>query len=229
MKPTLKLCSSHSVTGISKTPDLVTSLEPVPLFGRARGTTRESLIEGAKQKHTQREGLYDLRIRCRGVSQAGLSTLRGPQKHQYFDEKSVKVSTLKNKKAFQSKPTIRRCMGDKENKFEQMWGQGWSGVGGGYPCEQLQRVPMWMGRAGARAEVLQWTNVNRSESWSQLETLSSRKLHVGRLNMVTHVVVDIEGDGCDGLVEHVGLVVSVKRSLRGGDPGEESRIQGDDL
>ena len=30
------------------------------------GTTRESLIEGAKQKHTQREGLYDLRIRCRG-------------------------------------------------------------------------------------------------------------------------------------------------------------------
>ena len=30
-------------------------------------TTRESLIEGAKQKHTQREGLYALRIRCRGV------------------------------------------------------------------------------------------------------------------------------------------------------------------
>ena len=29
--------------------------------GRARGTTRESWIEGAKQKHTQREGLYDLR------------------------------------------------------------------------------------------------------------------------------------------------------------------------
>ena len=67
MKPTLKLCSSHSATGISKTPDLVTSLEPVPLLFRARGTTRESLIEGAKQKHTQREGLYDLRIRCRGV------------------------------------------------------------------------------------------------------------------------------------------------------------------
>ena len=43
------------------------SLEPVPLLFRARGTTRESLIEGAKQKHTQREGLYDLRIRCRGV------------------------------------------------------------------------------------------------------------------------------------------------------------------
>ena len=34
---------------------------------RARGTTRETLIEGAKQKHTQREGLYDLRIRCGGV------------------------------------------------------------------------------------------------------------------------------------------------------------------
>ena len=45
------------------------SLEPVPLLFRARGTTRESLIEGAKQKHTQREGLYDLRIRCRGVGQ----------------------------------------------------------------------------------------------------------------------------------------------------------------
>ena len=59
MKPTLKLCSSHSATGISKTPDLVMSLEPVPLLFRARGTTRESLIEGAK--HTQREGLYDLR------------------------------------------------------------------------------------------------------------------------------------------------------------------------
>ena len=69
MKPTLKLCSSHSATGISKTPDLVTSLEPVPLLFRARGTTRESLIEGAKQKHTQREGLYDLRIRRRGVGQ----------------------------------------------------------------------------------------------------------------------------------------------------------------
>ena len=69
MKPTLKLCSSHSTTGISKKPDLVTSLEPVPLLFRARGTTRERLIEGAKQKHTQREGLYDLRIRCRGVGQ----------------------------------------------------------------------------------------------------------------------------------------------------------------
>ena len=45
----------------------MTSLEPVPLLFRARGTTWESLIEGAKQKHTQREGLYDLRIRCRGV------------------------------------------------------------------------------------------------------------------------------------------------------------------
>ena len=33
----------------------------MPLLFRARGTTRESLIEGAKQKHTQREGLYDLR------------------------------------------------------------------------------------------------------------------------------------------------------------------------
>ena len=40
---------------------------------RSKGTTRESLIEGAKQKHTQREGLYDLRIRCRGVGQGGSS------------------------------------------------------------------------------------------------------------------------------------------------------------
>ena len=37
-----------------------------PVVQRARGTTRESLIEGAKQKHTQREGLYDLSIRSRG-------------------------------------------------------------------------------------------------------------------------------------------------------------------
>ena len=66
MKPTLKLCSSHSATGILKTLDLVTSLEPVPLLFGARGTTRESLIEGAKQKHTQREGLFDLSIRTRG-------------------------------------------------------------------------------------------------------------------------------------------------------------------
>ena len=54
------------MTGTSKTLDLVTSLEPVPLLFRARGTTRESLTEGAKQKHTQREGLYDLSIRSRG-------------------------------------------------------------------------------------------------------------------------------------------------------------------
>ena len=67
MKPTLELCSSHFVTGISKTPGLVTSLEPVPLLFQARGTTRESWKEGAK--HTQREGLYDLRIRSRGVGQ----------------------------------------------------------------------------------------------------------------------------------------------------------------
>ena len=40
----------------------MTSLEPVPLLFRARGTTRESWKEGAKHtKHTQREGLYDLR------------------------------------------------------------------------------------------------------------------------------------------------------------------------
>ena len=57
------------MTGISKTPDLVTSLEPVPPAVQSKGTTRESLIEGAKQKHTQREGLYDLGIRCRGVGQ----------------------------------------------------------------------------------------------------------------------------------------------------------------
>ena len=37
-----------------------------PVVQRARGTTRESLIEGAKQKHTQREGLYDLSLRSRG-------------------------------------------------------------------------------------------------------------------------------------------------------------------
>ena len=36
----------------------------------SKGTTRESWIEGAKHtKHTQREGLYDLRIRSRGVGQ----------------------------------------------------------------------------------------------------------------------------------------------------------------
>ena len=87
MKPTLKLCSSHSATGISKTPDLVTSLELVPLLFRARGTTRESLIEGAKQKHTQREGLYDLRIRCRGVGH-GDRTVDGAKeiKSEYFPE-----------------------------------------------------------------------------------------------------------------------------------------------
>ena len=42
------------------------SLELVPLLLRARGTTRESLIEGAKQKYTQREGLHDLSIRSGG-------------------------------------------------------------------------------------------------------------------------------------------------------------------
>ena len=44
-----------------------------PVVQRARGTTRESLIEGAKQKHTQREGLYDLRIRCRGAGHRPLT------------------------------------------------------------------------------------------------------------------------------------------------------------
>ena len=38
-----------------------------PLVPCKGGTTRESLIEGAKTKHTQREGLYALSIRCRGV------------------------------------------------------------------------------------------------------------------------------------------------------------------
>ena len=47
----------------------------MPLLFRARGTTRESLIKGAKQKHTQREGLYNLRIRCRGVGQYLLKSL----------------------------------------------------------------------------------------------------------------------------------------------------------
>ena len=89
MKPTLKLCSSHSVTGISKTPDLVTSLEPVPLLFRARGTTRESLIEGAKQKHTQREGLYDLRIRCRGVGQSQHAMLKGGVSQHALDKGGV--------------------------------------------------------------------------------------------------------------------------------------------
>ena len=46
------------------------SLEPVPLLFRARGTTRESLIEGAKQKHTQREGLYDLRCLELGLEES---------------------------------------------------------------------------------------------------------------------------------------------------------------
>ena len=40
-----------------------------PLVPCKGGTTWESLIEGAKTKHTQREGLYALSIRCRGVSQ----------------------------------------------------------------------------------------------------------------------------------------------------------------
>ena len=40
-----------------------------PLVPCKGGTTRESLIEGAKTKHTQREGLYALSIRCRGVGQ----------------------------------------------------------------------------------------------------------------------------------------------------------------
>ena len=40
-----------------------------PLVPCKGGTTRESLIEGAKTKHTHREGLYALRIRCRGVGQ----------------------------------------------------------------------------------------------------------------------------------------------------------------
>ena len=50
LKLTLELCSGHSATGISKTPDLVTSLEPVPrLYQLHRGgTTRESFEgEGA--------------------------------------------------------------------------------------------------------------------------------------------------------------------------------------
>ena len=75
MKPTLKLCLSHSVTGISKTPDLVTSLEPVPLLFQARGTTRGSWIEGAKQKHTQREGLYDLRRPELGLEESVMTHL----------------------------------------------------------------------------------------------------------------------------------------------------------
>ena len=40
-----------------------------PLVPCKGGTTRESLIEGAKTKHTQREGLYALSIRCGGVGQ----------------------------------------------------------------------------------------------------------------------------------------------------------------
>ena len=48
----------------------MTSLEPVPLLFRARGTTLESLIEGAKQKHTQREGLYALRRPELGVEES---------------------------------------------------------------------------------------------------------------------------------------------------------------
>ena len=47
LKLTLELCSSLSATGISKTLDLVTSLEPVPRLYRYTqgGTTRESLEE----------------------------------------------------------------------------------------------------------------------------------------------------------------------------------------
>ena len=75
----------------------MTSLEPVPLLFRARGTTRESLIEGAKQKHTQREGLYDLSIRSRGGG--------GHSQHLQFrdklSEKSEKINSDENTYIFE--------------------------------------------------------------------------------------------------------------------------------
>ena len=67
MKPTLKLCSSHSVAGISRTPGLVTSLELVPPLVQSKGDHSGEFDGRCKTKHTQREGLYVLRIRCRGV------------------------------------------------------------------------------------------------------------------------------------------------------------------
>ena len=120
MKPTLKLCSSHSATGISKTPDLVTSLEPVPLLFRARGTTRESLIEGAKQKHTQREGLYDLRIRCRGVvtesdsDDSAVEAIVG-NRTTGGDSETVSIATADESKSSLSRPPPATHLDNKLN------------------------------------------------------------------------------------------------------------------
>ena len=57
-----------------------------PVVQSKGGTTRESLIEGAKQKHTQREGLYDLRIRCGGVGH--------PPLHLTGAKNSIKLDTF---------------------------------------------------------------------------------------------------------------------------------------
>ena len=51
LKLTLELCSSHSATGISKTPDLVTSLEPVPRLYRCTGGNHSGEFRGIRCKH----------------------------------------------------------------------------------------------------------------------------------------------------------------------------------
>ena len=59
MKPTLKLCTSHSFDRDLKDAGLVTSLEPVPLH--SMGDHSGEFDRRCKTKHTQREGLYVLR------------------------------------------------------------------------------------------------------------------------------------------------------------------------
>ena len=51
LKLTLELCSSLSATGISKTPDLVTSLEPVPRLYRCTGGNHSGESWGRRCKH----------------------------------------------------------------------------------------------------------------------------------------------------------------------------------
>ena len=55
----------------------------------------ESLIEGAKTKHTQREGLYALSIRFRGVGQIEKKRLRLKSKEERnLSEATDEVRTL---------------------------------------------------------------------------------------------------------------------------------------
>ena len=68
MKPTLKLCTSHSFDRDLKDAGLVTSLEPVPL--RSTGDHSGEFDRRCKTKHTQREGLYVLRRSELGVEES---------------------------------------------------------------------------------------------------------------------------------------------------------------